>query len=180
MNEQPPLSRKARAREELRAFLFITLYLAVFLGSFNTYRRLILAEEGVSSLNYGLSLIEAMILAKIVLLGDALKLGRSQERRSLLVVVLLKALLFSALAILFTVVERLIEALLHGGLGADLAHRLVPHGADEMLARLLMMFTTFLPFFGFWELRRLLGPHRLSGLFLSRPDAAAAPPPERR
>ncbi len=170
MNEEPPVSRKQKAREELRAFGFITLYLALFLGSFNAYRRLILAEQGVSTLNYGLALLEAMILAKIILLGDALKLGRSLERRSLLEVTVLKALLFSALAILFTLLERLIEALLHGSLEAGLAHRLLPHGPDEMLARLVMMVTTFLPFFAFWELRRLLGPHRLSGLFLRKPE----------
>lgn len=170
MHPQPPVSRKQKAREELRVFLFITLYLAVFLGSFNTYRRLILAEQGVSTLNYGLSLIEAMLLAKILLLGDALKLGRSLEHRSLLVVCLLKALLFSALTILFTVLERLIEASLRGHLDAGLSQLLLPHGLDEMLARLLMMITAFLPFFAFWELRRVLGPHRLSGLFLGRPE----------
>ncbi len=170
MNPPPPVSRAQKAREELRVFGFITLYLALFLGSFNTYRRLILAEEGVSTLNYGLALIEAMILAKIILLGDALKLGRSLERRSLLLVTVLKALLFSALAILFTLVERLLEAFLHGRLNADLMQRLIPHGPDEMLARLVMMFTAFLPFFAFWELRRLLGPHRLSGLFLRKPE----------
>ena len=62
-------SLKERAGEEFKAYWLITVYLWVFLGSFTIYRRLILAETGVPYLHYGIALVEAMVIAKVVLIG---------------------------------------------------------------------------------------------------------------
>jgi len=52
------------------------VYLACYFGLFAWYRRLILAEYQISYLNCGVSLVEALVLAKVIMLRDALRLGR--------------------------------------------------------------------------------------------------------
>ena len=74
---------KERLVEELKIFWIITLYLAVLFGSFMVYRRLILAEFGLTYLHYGFAIIEALIIAKVILIGDAFRLGRRFEERLL-------------------------------------------------------------------------------------------------
>ncbi len=63
---------RQRLREELKTYWIITLYLWLFLGLFTVYRRLVLAETGTPYLHYGLALVEAMIIAKVVLVGRML------------------------------------------------------------------------------------------------------------
>ena len=96
-------SLKERAIEELKVFWLITLYLAVFLGAFTVYRRLILKEFGVAYLHYGFALIEALIIAKVILVGQALGLGRRFEGKPLIVSVIYKSVLFGLFVALFGV-----------------------------------------------------------------------------
>ena len=76
-------SLKERAVEELEAYWMITIYLWLFLGSFTVYRRLILDETGVAYLHYGIALVEAMIIAKVVLIGRVFGFSRRFEDRPL-------------------------------------------------------------------------------------------------
>src|SRR5262245_56669826 len=163
---------KERAREEFRNFWIITLYLAVFFGSFTVYRRLILAEFGVSYLHYGFALVEALIIAKVILIGDAFRLGKRFEDRPLFVSVIYKSALFGVFVMLFGVLEHVIEGLFHKKGASDMLHGSMELGIDELLARVVMLIIAFVPFFAFWELRRVLGPRKLSALFFSRRETS--------
>lgn len=111
----PELAKLERkAIEELKEFWITALYLAVFLSAFTFYRRMVLAEFGVTYLHYGAALIEALVIAKIVLIGRALGLDKQLDRGGPLILsVVLKALIFTILAILFAVLEQVAEGLLH-------------------------------------------------------------------
>ena len=165
-------SLKERALEEFKIFWLITLYLAVFLGSFTVYRRLILKELGVAYLNYGFALVEALIIAKIILIGRAFGAGTRFEGEPLIVSVLYKSFLFGVLVFLFGVVERVVEAWIHKTGWAGVVLGLTDLGLYELLARVIMLIVAFIPFFAFWEIGRVLGPGRLSALFFSKPGAA--------
>ena len=43
------------------------------------YRRLVLAAHDITYTNYWVALIEALILAKVVMIGDVLRLGRGLD-----------------------------------------------------------------------------------------------------
>ncbi len=164
---------KQRALHELRLFIIVTLYLVFLLGSFTLYRRLTLAEFGVSYLAYGFKLVEAMVIAKIILIGEALGLGRSSEQRPLAVSVAVKTFLFSILIILFNILEHSIEARVHGASWGQAFLSITDKGMDELLARTLVLVIALVPFFAFLELGRVLGPGRLSALFFSRDSRQA-------
>jgi hypothetical protein len=163
--EKPGL--KERAAHEMRQYLVNFIYLAVFFGAFTWYRRLILAEYRITYLHYGVAVIEALILAKVVLVGDALHLGRKAETRQLIFPTLYKTVLFSIFVGAFAILEHTITAALHGKGIAGGIHEIMNEGIDEILARCLLTFFAFIPFFAFRELGRLMGPGKLREIFFS-------------
>ena len=67
---------KSKAIHEMTEYYIIFMYLAIFFGLFTWYRRLILAEYQISYLHYGAAVIKALVLAKVIMVGRALRLGR--------------------------------------------------------------------------------------------------------
>jgi len=160
-------SLKERALEELKAYWLITLYLWLFLGCFTVYRRLILAESGVAYLNYGVALIEALVIAKVVLIGRIFGFTRRFDDAPLIVPVLYKSAVFALLVMLFGVIEKLVVGWFHHqGLFGGL-HEIAETGAYEIGARALMLTVAFVPFFAFTEIGRRIGMHRLQAMFFS-------------
>src|SRR5215471_9551399 len=157
MQGEPPkhTSLKERAVEEFKIFWLITLYLAIFLGSFTFYRRLILKEFGVTYLHYGFALIQALIIAKVILIGDAIGLAKRFERGPLILSVFYKSALFGAFVYLFGILERVVEGLFHREGWASILRHLTDLGMDELLARVIMVIVAFVPFFAFWEIGRV-------------------------
>jgi hypothetical protein len=161
-------SLKQRAIEELKAFWLITLYLVLFLGAFTFYRRMVLAEFGVTYLHYGIAVFEALIIAKVVLLGRVLGLDKQVDRGPLILTVSFKAVLFAVLVLLFGVLEHTVEGLLHHKDWASIGRGLLDVGVYELVARMIVLFISFVPFFAFWEIGRVLGRDQLIALFFSK------------
>jgi hypothetical protein len=159
---------KEKAVEEFKLYWLVFFFLAVMFGAFNTYRRLILGEVGVNYGHYGAGLIEAAIIAKVILIGDAMKLGRWMEAKyPLIYTVLVKSVLFGLLVAVFNMIEHAIEGLVHGETWAlILAHPFPAQNTNEILARTVVMIVTFIPFFAVWEAGRVLGRGKLSEIFL--------------
>ena len=157
-HEDRHASLKKRAIEELKEFWITSLYLFIFLGAFTFYRRMVLAEFGVTYLHYGVALIEALVIAKVVLIGKAVGLDKLGQRRGPLIVpVVLKSGVFALLAILFAVLEHIVEGLIHKKDWGSIASNLFGIGSLELFARMIMLFVSFIPFFAFWEIGQVLG-----------------------
>jgi hypothetical protein len=166
------LGWKKRLVRELIEYWTNVLYLAVFFGAFAWYRRLILAGYEISYLNYGAAVIEALIMAKVILIGQALGLSRGFEDRPLIFPTLYKAVLFSLFVGVFAVVEHLVTGLVRGkSLEVEL-NDLLSEGKYEMLARCMVTFLAFIPFFAVQELAQVLGEGKLRTLFFRARTAA--------
>lgn len=163
---------------ELVEYWINVAYLAVFFGAFSTYRRLVLTEYHIHYLHYGIGLIKALVLAKVIMIGDILHLGRRLEDKPLIVPVLYKAFVFSLWVGLFSIVEHTITALLHGKCLAGGVNELLSEGMSELLAGLLVVFFAFIPFFAFKALERVLGEGKVRRLFFSRRVAGGESGPE--
>ncbi len=164
-------TRRSQVIEEFKLYLLIVLYLWIFLGSFTIYRRLVVAETGAAYLNYGIALIEALVIGKVILIGKMFSVSRRFEDKPLIVPVIYKSALFGVLVLLFGVMEHIVKGWFHsegllGGLRA-----IGELGAYELGARVLMLIVAFVPFFAFWELGRILGKQRLYALFFSKPES---------
>ena len=162
---------REKAKEDLRLFSAIAIYLALMLEALFLYRSLTLSESGITGIHYGVAVIEALILAKVILVGQALRLGKGFEDAPLIVSVLGKTLLFGALVALFSVIEQVIEGLVQHETWDVIAHHLFAGGRDEILARALVIIVAFIPFFAFSEVDRVLGQGKLFALFFRKRNA---------
>lgn len=159
---------KQKATHELIDYWVNVVYLACFFGAFIWYRRFILAEYQISYLHYGVGLIEALVLAKVILIGDFMHLGRGLEEKPLILPTLYKTVVFTLFVGGFGLLEHTIHGLLHGkGLAGGL-EELRSGGKYELFAKCLVVFFSFIPFFAFKELGRLLGEHKILSLFFRR------------
>jgi len=170
-NHTASSSFKEKAIEELRMFWVIAIYLAVMLAAFAWYRRFVLSAAGISYVHYWAAAIEALILAKVILIGQALGIGRRWEGSQLILSVLVKSVLFGVFIALFGILEHVIEGLVHRDSWEQIAHSLVSAGRDEILARTVMVIVTLIPFFAFWETDRVMGNHKLFEMFFHKTAA---------
>jgi hypothetical protein len=168
---------KERAIEEFKEFWILSLYLFIFLGAFTLYRRMVLAEFGVTYLHYGIALIEALVIAKVVLIGRAIGLDKLCDRGGgpLILPVVLKSAIFAFLATLFAVLENIVEGWIRKKDWASIASNGFGIGSLELFARMTMLFVSFIPFFAFWEIGRVLGRHQLIEMFFSRRRLSPSP-----
>jgi hypothetical protein len=159
---------KQRAASELKTYWLIACYLWLFFGAFTVYRRLVLAQTEAPYLHYGIAIVEALVIAKVILIGRLFGFGRHFEDRPLIVPVLYKAALFGALVLLFGVGEHLIKGWFHNESLSTILHGIVAVGGHELVARVLMLIVAFIPFFAFGELGRVIGADKLMAMFFSK------------
>ena len=164
---------KRKIVDEMVEYYLNFMYLAFFLVAFAWYRRLILAEYDILYLGYWVPLVEAAILAKVIMVGELVPFGRGLQRKPLLVPTFFRTVLFAVYVAMFSVLERTVRGLLNGkGLTAGLAD-LASKGRNELLAECVVIFCAFVPFFAFKELEEVLGKDKLRALFWSRGEATA-------
>src|SRR5271156_603214 len=153
---------KQKAAHELEELVGIFLYLAFFFCAIATYSMLLLNQFHVSYFIYGTALINALVIAKVILIGEYAHLGKKHESKPLFQSALYKAFLFSLLVFAFHIVEEAIKRRWHGENFATTYHEI---RINELLARSVVMFCAFLPLFAFRELRRVLGEDNFRSLF---------------
>ena len=98
-------------------------------------------------------MINALVVVKVILLGEYGHLGNRLENKPLLVSSIYKAVLFSLLTFAFHIAEEGTKRLLHG---EPAASAFLDIHIKALLARSLVVFCTFIPLFAFRELRRVL------------------------
>ena len=165
---------KQRFMHEMRLFFFYFLFIALFLIAFTTYTRLILglfAANDIQYIHYGYDIVEALILAKILLLGEHFRFGERFANRALIIPTLYKTLIFSFFVLAFTFAEHFIVGFIEGHSFAKLYEEFIDKSLYATLAKLLVMFFVFILFFAFMEISRVLGEKKLYNLFFCRNDS---------
>lgn len=157
---------KDKLRREIAEYWANFIYLAIIFSVIATYRRLILASYDIDYSHYGIAVIQAAILAKAIMLGDAFKLGQKLEHHALFYTTLYKTVMFSLWVIVFKICESTVKGLLHKeGLGGGI-HEIFARDWHEILANSLIILASFFPFFAFREVRRINGDDKIvSSLF---------------
>ncbi len=152
---------KRKAFHELMEFLGIFMFLAFVFCVLVTYSTLLLSAFHVRYLSYAFAVVNALVIAKVILIGEYAHVGRKYEGRPLLLSAIYKAVLFSLLVFAFHMAEEALKGLLHG-VRIERTFREMP--LDDLLARSLVIFCVFIPLFAFRELRRVLGDEKFHAL----------------
>jgi hypothetical protein len=159
-------SWKQKAIREFVAYWVNVLYLSIVFGLFAWYRRLILAGYKIEYLNYGVAIMEALVLAKVIMIAEVLGLSRDLFKgKPLVYPTVYKSVVFSLFVALFTVAEGTVRGFLKGAGLRGWLMEIQGKGKYEFLAHCLMVFFMFIPFFAFRELEKILGKGKIGRLF---------------
>ena len=151
------------------------LYLWILFGLFVLNQRIVLREEDINFTAQGFAVINAFILAKVMLVLEDLNLSRWLDRRPLIYPILHDSILFSILFIAFHVVEEIVVGLFKGDHAAH-----VPviggGGLAGVVCVAAILFFALIPFFAFRNFNRALGPGRMKALLFGSPLRPPAEP----
>ena len=161
---------KAKAAEEARKFVGLFLYLLVcssiwvLFGVFVLNQGIVLREQGISFTAQGFAFVNALVLAKVMLLFEAVDPGRWLRRRPLIYPILYEAFLLAMLFIAVHVLEKVIEGAIKGKTVVASLPSIGGGGLAGLLSAGVIMFVALVPFFGFRNLSLVLGADRLRSL----------------
>ncbi|HEY8005320.1 MAG TPA: efflux RND transporter periplasmic adaptor subunit [Methylocella sp.] len=154
---------KAGAIDETRKLFSIFLYLFVLLSLFAFYKALILNEQSLIY-HQGFALINALALAKVILIGEYFHAGDNLKNRPLIFPILFKSAVFAVLLVCFHIFEEALIGVLHGKTLSQSVSN-IGGGRLEGIAGIgLIMFVVLMPFFAFRELDRVIGTQELHSL----------------
>jgi hypothetical protein len=159
---------KERAIEELHTFKLVAVYLFVCFAVLMFYQSTLpgAAEAGVSSL--GAAAIKAAILAKFLLLGQAMGVGEKARVKRLGPAIFAKSLQLWLLVIALSVAEELLVGRYHGkSFGATLAE-FESRSSVHLVAKSLVVLLILLPLIATREFSRTLGPGVLRGILAGK------------
>ncbi|MFH6783305.1 MULTISPECIES: hypothetical protein [Methylobacterium] len=183
----PSLARRA-AREAGR-YLSFAAYLIVIFGtlilfSVNIYARVDQDVPHFPSYHfYALGLINALVLAKFMLVAEAAKLGsltvgRRLEEGPLVYAILYRSLLFMAVLVAAYVLEEVLVGAWHGKPPRTVLPEMAG-GPNGLATFAWVMFVALIPYFTYREIDRATGGARLRALLMEpagrREDAAPGP-----
>jgi hypothetical protein len=155
---------------EVQEILAVFLWLAPFFASFATFRLYLTGKSG-ELLALGIAMVNALVMAKVILIGEIAKLGRRSENKPLFVSTVHKAIMFMLLYLAFHLLEEGLRGALHRqGFFHALAAALLKK--KELVSLGLVVFFAFIPFFAMREMRRVMGADNFRHLFFggNRPE----------
>ena len=154
-----------RAVHELKEFAILAVYLYIALGAVIMMKTAVLHSEGIEFAFWGVAAVKAAVLAKFMLIGNALKIGERNTTSPLIWPTLHKAFGFLVLLIIMTTIEQVVVGLFHGQSISSSLGELVGLRLEETIAGFLIMLLILIPFFAFRVLSDALGEGRLVRMF---------------
>ena len=162
-----------RAMHELKEFAVITVYLYITLGSVIMMKAAVLHTEGIAFAPWGIAIVKAAVLAKFMLIGNAMRFGERNKTRPLIWPTLHMSVAFLLLLIVLTIIEEAVVGMFHHRSIAASLGDLVGARLEETIAGYLIMLLMLIPFFAFRALDEALGEGRLVRMFFVEREPAA-------
>jgi hypothetical protein len=154
-----------RALHEFKELAIVTLYLYITLGAIILFKAAVLHTQGVSFAPWGIAIVKAVVLAKFMLIGRAMKIGERKTTSPLIWPTLNMAFAFLVLLVVLTVIEEAVVGLFHHqSIAASLGELFGPR-LEETLAGYLIMLLVLIPYSAFLVLSEALGEGRLARMF---------------
>lgn len=157
-----------RLIDEFRLFLVLFVYLWVLFGLFVLNESVSTRERGDVFVFQGFALINALVLAKIMLVVEHFDFARWLRRKPLILTILFEAIVCTGVFLLFHVIERSIVAALHG---SPITADAVSVGGGGLLGLaivVIILFVSLLPFFAFKNVMRVIGSERMRQILFQR------------
>ncbi len=166
-----------RAIHETKELVILTAYLYVTLGAVIAMKTAVLHTRGIEFAPWGIAIVKALLLAKFMLLGRALKIGERDNTHPLIWPTLRRAFAFLVLLVALTTIEEIVVGLFHRQSIAESLGELFGHRLEETLAGIFIMLLVLVPYFAFRVLSEVLGEGRLTRMFFFEREPTEPNPP---
>jgi hypothetical protein len=163
----PNRNLKQRVYSEMKEYLAIACYLWVVLALFVIYKSVILAEHHIAFASQGFALLNALALAKVMLVARKLRLADQFKEAPLIYPTLCKSAAFAIVLGCFKILEEAVIGLYHGRSFNQSISGIGGGTLKGILSVIALLAVLLIPFFGFTELRRVLGEGKLEKLFFT-------------
>jgi len=170
----PNRTLKQKAYHGMKEYLAIAFYLWVVFGLFVVYKEVILAQHHIAFAPHGLALINALALAKVMMVARELHFADYFKDAPLIVPTLVKSAAFAVILGCFKTLEATVIGWYRGQSFGDSITDVGGGTLAGILALTVLLAVLLIPFFGFTELRRVFGQDKLVKVFFTSRGAAGA------
>jgi hypothetical protein len=172
----PNRNLKQRVYHGVKDFLIITCYLWVVFALFVLYRSVISSEEHIPFAMHGLALLNALALAKVVLVAQELHFGEWFNEAPLIYTTLFKSAAFALVLGCFKILEEVLIGLYHGQNFGESIRAVGGGTLSGILVQMAILAVLLIPFFAFNELGRIVGKDKLKELLFAPRHVAGGSP----
>jgi len=155
------------AVREARKFLVIFLYLWVLLGLFALHKSILLPDDGIIY-GQGFAIVNAFVLAKVMLVADHLHVGENFQTRPLIYPVLFKSAVFAVILVCFHLIEEVVVGTLRGKSISESIDSIGGGTLEGILSIGVIIFVVLIPFFAFREMTKVVGNREMRDLLFVR------------
>ena len=154
------------AVREARKFFVIFLYLWVLFGLFALHKSFLLAEGIIYG--QGFAVINAFVLAKVMLVADNLHAGENFETRPLIYPILFRSAVFAIILVCFDLIEEVVVGTFRGKTISESIDAIGGGTLEGILSVGVIMFVVLIPFFAFREMTKVVGNRQMRDLLFVR------------
>lgn len=154
-------SIKERARREFQSYLVISLYIWAIVTVLRLHQDLLAEAYHFTLQSQGRAIVLALILGKVVLIAEALKLGDSLSSRFPALSVAIQSMLFSIAIVAFHAGEEAVAALWDGRNLISVVHEISLDTMKETGLQALIMTIALVPYFLIKEIEKQTGQRDL-------------------
>jgi hypothetical protein len=155
---------KERGVEEAKRFFWIFLYLWILLGLFALHKSIVLNEPH-PFYHQGFAVINAFVLAKIMLIAEVFNVADNLKHKPLIYPIVYKSAVFSLILFSFHVLEEALSATWHG---QSVAEKIPAGSLTGAVVSGIIMFVVLMPFFALREIGRDIGNEKLFEQFFTQ------------
>ncbi len=161
---------KQKAYHGFKEYLVISCYLCIVFSLFALYKSVILAEHHIAIGAQGFALLNGLALGKVMLVAQELHFADRLKAAPLIYPTLFKSAAFAVLLGCFKILEETVVSLYHGQSFNESITAIGGRSLKGTLSMMALLAVLLIPFFGFNELRRVLGECKLEKLFFASRD----------
>lgn len=165
MSQEAKRSWKERAVEELKKLSIAVVYIWVLLSVLALFRSMVLSQYHINyTVKLGFSLINAIVLAKFMWLGEVLHAGKRVSRKPLIYSMILNSAIFSVILLVCHILEEVLIQLWHG---YSLTQSFSETSLREIFVLTIISFVVLIPFFATKGLVERMGKDEARKLLFS-------------
>jgi hypothetical protein len=150
-------SLKTRVVSEAKKYAIIVAYLWALFAAFHLHKALILEDNWRDFWGQGFALVNALVFGKVILIGDAFRMGRRVSEAPRIYFILTRALLLAMLLLAFHLIEDIVKAALQGRALEEAVDAITGRNIRRDFAAATLFFLFLTPLLVYDDISRALG-----------------------